>query len=97
MPLYLNNTDLTNISEAITEAGQGVMQAFRREAAVESSSVQPDMITEALGQLIDIMYMIEIDQASSSAFSDMPIQLPPELQDQEDYKESKVFKALKEK
>lgn len=85
MPLYLNNTDLTNISETITEAGQHVMQAFRRQSAVEASVVQPDMITEALGQLIEIMYMIEVDQASTSIFTDMPFQLPRELQDQDDY------------
>ena len=86
MPLYLNNTNLDDISEAISEASVGIVNAYKNEANDEFEVVKPDLIAEALGELIDIMYMVEIDQASCSLFSDMQLPLPNELVYNEDYR-----------
>ena len=86
MPLYLNNSNLDDISEAISEASLGIVQAYHNEAGDEQAGIKPDMIAEALSELIDIMYMVEIDQASCSLFSDMDLPLPNELIYNEDYR-----------
>jgi len=71
MPLYLNNSNLDDISEAISEASFGIVKAYQSESGSEAVAVKPDMIAEALAELGDSMYMVEIDQASCSLFSDM--------------------------
>jgi len=86
MPLYLNNSNLDDISDAISEASIEIVKAYHSEAEDEQAAVKPDMIAEALGELIDIMYMVEIDQASCALFSDMQLPLPNELIHNEDYR-----------
>lgn len=86
MPLYLNNSNLDDISEAISEASQGIVRAFHNEVKNCNYSVKPDMIAEALSELIDIMYMVEIDQASCSLFSDMRLPLPEEWVVNDEYR-----------
>jgi len=70
MPLYLNSANLTDISEAISEAGDVVMAAYNNKPTQNIEAVKPDMVTTALRQLIDIMHMIEEDQASDIVYKD---------------------------
>lgn len=70
MPLYLNSAKLTDISEAISEAGDIVMAAYNNKPSQNIEAVKPDMVTTALRQLIDIMHMIEEDQASDIVYKD---------------------------
>jgi len=86
MPLYLNNSNLDDISDAISEASIEILKAYESEAEDENAPVKPEMIAEALGELIDIMYMVEIDQASCALFSDMELPLPSEILYNEDYR-----------
>jgi len=86
MPLYLSKSNLDDISEAISEASLGIVQAYHDDIDGEQFAVNPDMIAEALSELIDIMYMVEIDQASCSLFSDMQLPLPKELINNDDYR-----------
>ena len=70
MPLYLNSANLSDISEAISEAGEVVMTAYNSKPARNHEAVKPDMVTTALRQLIDIMHMIEEDQATDIVYKD---------------------------
>lgn len=76
MPLYLNSANLSDISEAITEVGEIVMTAFDSKPVPNIDAVKPNMVTTALRQLIDIMQMIEIDQASDVGYTDTIVREP---------------------
>jgi len=79
MPLYLNSANLADISKAISEASEVVMLAFNsQQSPEEADAVKPNMITTALRQLIDIMAMIEVDQATDIAYSDTLAAFPKE-------------------
>ncbi|MFV2056513.1 MAG: hypothetical protein ACC707_08585 [Thiohalomonadales bacterium] len=79
MPLYLNSASLADISKAISEASEVVMLAFNsQQSSEEADAVKPNMITTALRQLIDIMAMIEVDQATDIAYSDTLATFPKE-------------------
>lgn len=75
MSLTLNSTNVNEITAAISEACDCVINAYEQvpvPSEDEIHEVKPAQLAEALTQFIDIMQMIEIDYASNLIVSNSP-------------------------
>lgn len=76
MSLTLNSTNVNEITIAISEACLNVVDAYSLNTGKlkqnKKLTINPDQISEALDQFVDIMQMIEIDYASKLVVSDSP-------------------------
>lgn len=75
MTLYLNSTNVNEITEELNRACCNVLSAYETSTGtfnIHQAQLRPKQITEALEQFIDIMQMIEIDYTSKIHISNSP-------------------------
>lgn len=75
MTLYLNSTNVNDITEALDRACCNVLSAYESSNetfTIHQAELRPNQITEALEQFIDIMQMVEIDYSSKLLIGNSP-------------------------
>ena len=75
MTLYLNSTNVNDITEALDRACCTVLSAYEASPGnfnIHQTQLRPNQIAEALEQFIDIMQMVELDYTSKVLISNSP-------------------------
>ncbi|MDH5326919.1 MAG: hypothetical protein OEZ68_14630 [Gammaproteobacteria bacterium] len=75
MTLYLNSTNVNEITEALNRACGNVLAAYETSTGsfnMHDAELRPNQIAEALEQFVDIMQMIEVDYTSKILINHSP-------------------------